>query len=129
MDSGQRIKVTAILQGGRGVRTEADNFPFISAEIIEVGLYINCKNTAPADKVENEKGEKIELEEPEELHTYRGWQELRRQVKKGEKAVATFLIWKHTVKKTEEDEEKEKMFMTKAFFFTVGQTETIKEEK
>ena len=46
MDSGQRIKVTAILQGGRGVRTEADNFPFISAEIIEVGLYINCKNTA-----------------------------------------------------------------------------------
>lgn len=81
--------------------------------------------------VENENGEKVELEEPEEIHTYRGWQELKRQVKKGEKSVATFLIWKHTItkKKTEEDEEKEKMFMTKAFFFTAGQTEPRREEQ
>lgn len=110
-------------------RHEMTNEMIIFNNRIELMKQGVIKGTGQYIKVENEKGEKIELEEPEELHTYRGWQELRRQVKKGEKAVATFLIWKHTVKKTEEDEEKEKMFMTKAFFFTVGQTETIKEEK
>lgn len=99
-------------------------------ELMKQGI---IKSTGRYITVENEKGEKVELEEPEELHTYRGWQEHKRQVKKGEKSIATFLIWKHIVtkKKTEEneDEEKEKMFMTKAFFFTVGQTESIKEEK
>lgn len=109
-------------------RHEMTNEMIIFNNRIELMKQGVIKGTGQYIKVENEKGEKIELEEPEELHTYRGWQELRRQVKKGEKAVATFLIWKHTVKKTEEDEEKEKMFMTKAFFFTVGQTETIKEE-
>lgn len=112
-------------------RHEMTNEMIIFNNRIELMKQGVIKGTGQHITVENEKGEKIELEEPEELHTYRGWQELRRQVKKGEKAVATFLIWKHTVKKTEEDEEKEKekMFMTKAFFFTVGQTEPIKEEK
>ena len=112
-------------------RHEMTNEMIIFNNRIELMKQGVIKGTGQHITVENEKGEKIELEEPEELHTYRGWQELRKKKKKGEKAVATFLIWKHTVKKTEEDEEKEKekMFMTKAFFFTVGQTEPIKEEK
>lgn len=80
--------------------------------------------------VENENGEKKEIFEPEEIHTYRGWQELNRQVKKGSKAIATFLIWKHTTKKAKEkeDEEKESMFMTKAFWFKESQTELMEKE-
>ena len=48
-----------------------------------------------------------------------------RQVKKGEKSIAAFQIWKHTTKKPkkEDEEEEEKMFLTKAFFFRECQTE------
>lgn len=75
--------------------------------------------------VENEEGEKLELEEPEQIHTYAGWKALNRQVKKGEKSIATILIWKHTTKKAKDKEEQENMFMTKAFFFKECQTEAI----
>ena len=59
----------------------------------------------------------------------RGWKAIGRQVKKGEKCIATFMIWKHTTKKkkseSEDEDEQEKMFMTKAFFFRECQTEEI----
>ena len=75
----------------------------------------------------NKEGEKIELEEPEQIHTYAGWKALNRQVKKGEKSIASFMIWKHTTKKPKEKDEepKEAMFQTKAFWFTEAQTEAI----
>lgn len=76
--------------------------------------------------VEDENGEKKQIEEPEEIHTYQGWKSLNRQVKRGEKSIAIIQIWKHTSKKTNNDEEEqEKMFLTKAFFFTEAQTEAI----
>jgi len=80
--------------------------------------------------VENEQGEKIEMQEPEPIHTYQAWKCLGYQVKRGQKAKASFLIWKHTVKKAkqEQDEDEEKMFMTKAFFFTYDQVEPIQEK-
>ena len=85
------------------------------------------KGTGNIIEVENEDGEKVQLEEPEELHTYQGWKAIGRQVKKGEKSIATMMIWKHTIKKPkkEDEEEQEAMFMTKAFFFTEAQTEAI----
>lgn len=77
--------------------------------------------------VEDENGEKKQIEEPEEIHTYQGWKSLNRQVKRGEKSIATIQIWKHTSQKTkdEDEEEQKKMFLTKAFFFTEAQTEAI----
>jgi hypothetical protein len=76
------------------------------------------KGTGNYITVENEDGEKIELEEPEQLHTYAGWKALNRQVKRGEKSIATMQIWKHTTKmpKSDNEEEQEKMFLTKGFF-------------
>ena len=68
------------------------------------------------------------IEEPEAIHTYGGWKELGYQVKKGEKAKASFTIWKYVKpkKKDENQEEPEsRMFMTKASFFTIDQTEKI----
>lgn len=93
-------------------------------ELMNEGILSGTGNTIT---VENEDGEKIELEEPEEIHTYAGWKALNRQVKKGEKSIATFMIWKHTTKKkkAEDEEDQEAMFMTKAFFFTEAQTEAI----
>lgn len=85
------------------------------------------KGTGNYITVENEDNEKIELEEPEQLHTYSGWKALNKQVKRGEKSIATMQIWKHTTKKpkNESEDEQEKMFLTKAIFFTEAQTEAI----
>lgn len=93
-------------------------------DLMEEGI---LQGTGNIITVENEDGEKIEMEEPEEIHTYQGWKSLNRQVKRGEKSVATIQIWKHTVKKPEEkdEQEQERMFLTNAYFFTEAQTEAI----
>lgn len=78
------------------------------------------------DKDGNE--EKKLIEEPEAIHTYATWKSLGYQVKKGEKAKASFLIWKYVkgAKQEESDEEPEaRMFMKKAHFFTIEQVEKI----
>ena len=95
-----------------------------SVKLMEEGI---IEGTGNFVTVENEDGEKLELEEPEQIHTYAGWKALKRQVKKGEKSVATIQIWKHTTKKPKnnEEEEKERMFLTNAFFFRECQTEAI----
>lgn len=68
----------------------------------------------------------IEMEMPEPIHTYQMWKTLGFQVKKGQKAIASFVIWKHTVRHdTETDEDEEHMFMKKAAFFTRAQVEAI----
>ena len=92
-------------------------------DLMEKGI---LKGTGRIITVENEDGEKMELEEPEEIHTYAGWQALNRQVRKGQKAVSSFPIWKYTIKKPKEKdaEETERMFQVKAFWFTEAQTET-----
>ena len=95
-----------------------------SVELMENGI---IGNTGRKIIVENEDGEKKEMLEPESIHTYAGWKAIGRQVKKGEKCIATFMIWKHTTKKkkSESEDEQEKMFMTKAFFFRECLTEEI----
>ncbi len=82
------------------------------------------------DEDGNEKKETFEL--PEEIHTFAAWKELGRSVKKGQKAKAAFTIWKHTSRTVKDEdgneEEKANMFMKKAFFFTIDQTEPTKEK-
>ena len=80
--------------------------------------------------LENEKGEKFDITEPEAIYTYQAWKSLGYQVKRGQKAKAAFSIWKLTRKKAKEekDVDVEKMFMVKAFFFTLDQVDAIKEE-
>ena len=56
-----------------------------SVKLMEEGI---IEGTGNFVTVENEDGEKVELEEPEQIHTYAGWKALKRQVKKGEKSIA-----------------------------------------
>lgn len=66
------------------------------------------------------------IKETEPIHTYNAWKELGYQVRKGEKAVAQFTIWKYRAGKYNEEQETEedgKMFMKKASFFTMRQVE------
>ena len=68
------------------------------------------------------------VEMPEEIHTYAAWKSYGYQVKRGEKAKAMFPIWKFKAgKEATEDSEatEDKMFLTKAFFFTIDQVEAI----
>lgn len=71
-----------------------------------------------------------EIEFPEEIHTFAAWKERGRQVKKGQHARAAFTIWKHASKKVADEdgneEERGRMFMKKAFWFTFDQTEPLK---
>lgn len=77
---------------------------------------------------------KVEDDEIQPIHTYAGWQRLGYQVKKGEKAVAKFAVWKYLKKKDEDvseevdGEEKKnngKCYMKVAAFFTDEQVEKI----
>ena len=62
----------------------------------------------------------------EEIHTFQKWKSLGYSVKRGEKACASFMVWKHTVKKDKESgEESAAMFMKKAHFFSTSQVEKI----
>lgn len=70
---------------------------------------------------------------PEAIHTYSHWKTLGRQVKRGEKAVAKFPIWKYTSKKTEEVSEEEAQkkgycFQKQSAWFKYSQTEEVKED-
>lgn len=99
-------------------------------ELLEAGIIKGTGRMMEAiltDKDGNE--ERKLIEEPEAIHTYAIWQQLGYQVKKGEKAKTSVMIWKYVEgKKNEEknEEDESKMFMKKAHFFTIDQVEKIK---
>lgn len=75
-------------------------------------------------------GTTTEIKEIQPIHTFQAWKKLGYKVKKGEKAIARFPIWKYTTKKSEsEDGEEEKinsrMFMKVSAFFTDEQVEKM----
>lgn len=71
------------------------------------------------------------ISEEEEIHTYAHWKSLGYQVKKGQKAVAQFPIWKYTSKKKAEEVSEEEAqargycFMKMSSFFSTKQVEPI----
>lgn len=87
--------------------------------------------------VQDSEGNKKQIQEPEAIHTYAMWKQLGYQVKKGQKAVASFTIWKHTSKKEEmevtytdgtkgiEEVDNSRMFMKLSSFFSASQVEKI----
>ena len=78
-------------------------------------------------KMLDDDGNEITVKETEPIHTYRVWKDIGFQVKKGQKAVAKFAIWKHTAKVNEETGEQEdsRMFMKTAAFFSRSQVEAV----
>lgn len=95
-----------------------------SIELMKQGI---LKPTGRVLVVEAADGSKIELPEPEPIHTYNGWKELGYQVKKGEHAKAQFPIWKWKGQKNEETGEEEggSCYQRKAFWFTFDQVEKV----
>ena len=69
--------------------------------------------------------------EDDMIHTYARWKAMGYQVKKGEKAIAKFPVWKYTNKKAKEMDEEEAQaagycFMKLSAFFSNNQVEPIK---
>lgn len=97
-----------------------------SVKLMEEGI---LQGTGRMITVENADGTKQELEMPEQIHTFQSWKSLGYSVKKGEKAIAKFPIWKYTSKTItdENNEEKERsaMYMKVAAFFKMSQVEKI----
>ena len=94
-----------------------------SLELMKQGI---LKPTGRVFVQELPDGTKVELPEPEAIHTYNGWKELGYQVRKGEHAKAQFPIWKWKGQKNEETgEECGNCYQRKAFWFTMDQVEPI----
>jgi len=84
-------------------------------------------------------GNEIEIPEIQPIHTYQTWKKLGYQVRKGEKCVAKFAVWKFLTKesKKEEDDEnpetdgekvKGRCYMKLSAFFTDEQVDKIEKE-
>lgn len=58
----------------------------------------------------------------EDIHTFQKWKAMGYSVKKGEKAIAKFPIWKYTVKEKDGEEEAH-TFMKMSCFFSTSQVE------
>lgn len=73
------------------------------------------------------------ISEKEDIHTFDYWRKSGYIVKRGEKAIISLMIWKHSAK-TQTDEngnetETSRMFMKKAYFFASHQVEKIQPVK
>lgn len=62
----------------------------------------------------------------EDIHTFKAWQQAGYHVKKGEKAIASFRIWKQIYERNKETEETySRMILAKASFFARSQVERV----
>lgn len=102
-----------------------------SVKLMEAGL---ISGTGEKMVVKDSEGNEQELDIPEQIHTYQRWKSLGYQVRRGQKAIAQFPIWKYTSKKTKEMSEEEAQeggycFMKLSSFFKAEQVERIGEKK
>ena len=99
------------------------------------------KYTGRVAVFEDAEGNEIEVKEVQPIHTYQAWKKLGYQVKKGEKCVAKFAVWKYLTKKQKQEEDvpdnedgektviKGRCYMKVSAFFTDEQVEKIEEGK
>lgn len=97
-----------------------------SVELMNAGVIGTTGRTLTVDLPD---GSSQTIMEPEPIHTFACWKELGYSVKKGEHAVASFMIWKgsevHLKDEdgNETDEKSTRMFRKLAFFFKASQVE------
>ena len=91
------------------------------------------KGTGRFLDVVNEDGSTEKLEIPEEIHTFNAWKQRGFIVRKGERAVASFPIWKYITRKNAPDEALEASEAANGFcrmklshFFTARQVEPLR---
>lgn len=91
------------------------------------------KPTGRVFQMQDGEGNVIQMEEAEQIHTFAAWKELGFIVRKGEKAVDCFSIWKYSAGKKKEqpseDEEQQQesghCFLKLSHFFAAHQVEPL----
>ena len=105
------------------------NAQIIFNEAVELMKNGKIGTTGNQLEIEDENGNKMMLDEPEDIHTFQAWKKLGYCVKRGEKAVAQFYIWKCVTKQVVDEnnmtEEQKRMFMKKASFFSASQVQAL----
>ena len=123
------IIISVKRKGKRKEKKNMTNAQIIFNEAVELMKNGKIGKTGRQFEVEDENGNKIMLDEPEDIHTFQAWKKLGYCVKKGEKAVAQFYIWKCVSKKAEHSEgmteEQKRMFMKIASFFSASQVQAM----
>lgn len=128
----REIKYCEIVKNEREVikMTNAEIIMRERMELAEQGILA----TSPDTFIDVD-GEEVEMEVPEEIHTFDYWKNAGRCVKYGEHAVAKFAVWSPTKASRKEQAEAEakgekpkmKMYMRMTSFFKRDQTETLEE--
>lgn len=93
-----------------------------SIKLMEEGILVSSGVAQTID------GKLVDI--PEQIHTYQAWKKLGFQVKRGEKAIAQFPVWKYSSKKikdeaTDEEKEKGNCYLRTASFFKFSQVEKV----
>ena len=113
----------------KGRQNNMTNEQIIFNEAVELMKNGKIGKTGRQFEIEDENGNKTMLDEPETIHTFQAWKARGFSVKKGEKAVAQFYIWKCVSKQTQDSdgmtEEQKRMFMRKASFFSASQVQEM----
>ena len=94
-----------------------------SVALMKQGI-LKCAGKMPY--IDEETGEESEVDMPECIHTFQGWRELGYKVKRGEHHIAEFAIWSPVKQKKQDDDEdkpKQRMYLRRAFWFTMSQVE------
>lgn len=99
-----------------------------SIELMKAG---KLNGTGEFATFEDENGNEIKVELPEQIHTFAAWKELGYSVKRGEHSDIRITIWKAGKKKDEQEDDgsikvgKQRMFLKEACFFRACQVEKI----
>lgn len=105
------------------------NVDIIMAERLELMKQGKIGTTGRVFTMTDSAGAEIRVPEPEEIHTFAAWKSAGFAVRKGEKAIAKFPVWKYTSKVVEnddgEEEEHGRMYMKTAAFFARSQVDPI----
>lgn len=100
-----------------------------SVGLMEQGL---IGTTGRQFMVKDKDGNERVVMEPEPIHTFARWKDMGYSVRKGEKAIASFLIWKGAEKHATDKDGNElpettvRMFMKRSSFFSAKQVEPLR---
>ena len=110
--------------------TTAEIITAHAIELKKAGIINGCGMFAT---INDENGNTVDFELPEAIHTFAVWKQLGFMVKRGEHAVAKFLIWKPVSRRAADDEDAgedteagTKMIKVKAYFFAAHQVQPMK---
>lgn len=89
-----------------------------SLELMKEGIISGTGRTIQVTVNENGQNVTKTIEEPEEIHTFKDWKKRGFVVMKGQKAIASFMIWNfHENKTTSEDEDPAPSLMKNGYYY------------